>query len=280
MPIALRRLIKLGLLLFISGVILDAMLWHIDPLGARRYFQDLHDWNKLAEPHISGKIITPGSHQLNVFSATIHEDGSRDVPDTNLNADCVIAMLGDSLTFGWGVDDDDMWVNLLAQEFQDVTFINYARQGYEANNLLALYESIENDSNSKPDGYIWFIVNNDNQLTWLYERGTAGRVWPATLTYFRFFQRLGAEREKDWDSYWNAAKILITQPNMVVFGFEEDPLAQETHDTYEEVILVPEFTERISFADPHPNAEGHQQVFDTIAPDVEAFLNETCALSE
>ena len=55
-----------------------------------------------------------------------------------------------------GIEDDETWVNLLAQHYPDVEFLNYGRPVFAAENVLRSY-------NAYPaDAYIWLIVDNDD----------------------------------------------------------------------------------------------------------------------
>lgn len=87
-------------LIFIVG--LWGLLRIFDPLGVLRYYNDL---SRLFADYVvseRGYSMYPGLHQYSNWTALIERNGNRHVPDGK-NAACEIAFVGDSVTFGFGV---------------------------------------------------------------------------------------------------------------------------------------------------------------------------------
>ena len=59
-------------------------------------------------------------------------------------------------------------------------------------------------------------------------------------------------------------------------GFENDALARSAQVQYPAVILISRYSEHISFADPHPNVTGHQQIAAAIESAVIEYVQGHC----
>ena len=133
----------------------EALLALFDPLGFG-YFRDQVALNPhlIADPR--GYTFAPGHYPLSKSSFTILPDGSRAVPHTPPQADQTLVFMGDSVTFGYGVDDEQTWVDLVARALPDVHIINAGVSGFNSSNVLrtlALYPSA--------DALVYLIINND-----------------------------------------------------------------------------------------------------------------------
>lgn len=263
----LRRLILYILFaVAITPLCLDALLWHVDPLGTRIM---VYNWIALAQvdmPHPTGYQYPPGTYDLGFYSVSIVDDGKRLVPASG-NGDCVIAFVGDSVTWGQGVNDADTFVNRLAAHFPNVTIENTARNRYSITNIAAVLEHYS------ADGYVWTLINNDTQP--FAEAQTYTRLPSATELYittlvaeYRYEQQ---RQQMAWGDYAPLLQQIIHRPDILTFGFEDDPLAQEA-----KAILIPYPSQQVSPADKHPNAEGHQQIADAMFSWVESFATRIC----
>src|SRR5262245_53206812 len=92
-------------------LLLEILLRVVDPWDIQ-YFNDLEVMGN--EHFVSdaqrGYTLGDGSYRYSHWSATI-ADGTRLIPNTSPDAACEIVILGDSVAFGYGVDDADVWVN-------------------------------------------------------------------------------------------------------------------------------------------------------------------------
>jgi lysophospholipase L1-like esterase len=70
-------------------------------------------------------------HHSSEFDLTVKVNnlGFRGPNTTLQNKGRRVAVMGDSFTFGWGVEDDETWVHLLGEAFPDVEFLNLGRGG-------------------------------------------------------------------------------------------------------------------------------------------------------
>lgn len=269
-----RRAIIIVLInIIIILLVNDALLYWLDPLGVVDAMHENHDRHKHLINHPTGYAIEPGTHSWHFYDVTILEDFSRYVPDTNVNADCTIATIGDSVTFGFGVNDSETWVNLLAREYPTVHFINPARGDYSAANIALL------KADTRANGYIWLIIGNDAETPYIYS-GVLPSYWypPATKIYLHWLTNRNKpliNRESDNAIYWQSVGQIITD-NIIVFGFNNDPLAIETSEVYN-VHLIDAWTTNVSFVDGHPNVQGHQQIAESLNPSVTRFIAQQCA---
>lgn len=273
-----RRLFYLVGAFCVSILFLEILLQVFDPWGAVRYFTSggpsLDSYILLGER----PVLPAGEYRFSNWSAQINPDHSRFVPD-NGNGACTIAFVGDSVTFGLGVDDADTWVNLLAGNHPDWNTLNLGVAGY---NSAAVRLSI---AASPADAYVYLISNNDAEAQIFHPSPEARPIYQSALAiYLRVWQihQRGYEnpaemrffgRRFDWD-----IRALSSHANLLIFGFENDELAQSAQNIDSSVILLPPYTAPISVADPHPNEAGHRQIATALEPYLRAAIPSFCPL--
>lgn len=272
-----RTIIGSLLMILLTIGMVEAMLYFLDPLGVVTY---LHSFTMLEEstlPSDTGYTFPVGEHQMLNYTFTINEDESRLVPATDKEANCTIAAIGDSLTFGMGVTDDETWVNILAEIYPDVEFLNYGRPVFAAGNVLRSY-------NAYPaDAYIWLIVYNDDFPPREYyvrqpDYPLASRLYWIYVIYPAIFGELpfnvlyeNGESITDDGSSPSADVAEIIAENTLIFGFNELPASN-----VEQAIIIPKYTEPNSPMDAHPSAVGNQQIAEGILPYMDDFIQEQC----
>ena len=131
----------------------EALLARFDPLGFV-YFRDQAYLSAQMIPDPRGYNFRPGTYPLS-FALTILPDGTRAVPDTGPAA-VTLVFIGDSVTFGYGVDDDQTWVNLIARTLPGVHVINAGVSGYNSTNVARTVAQFPD-----ADALVYLIVNND-----------------------------------------------------------------------------------------------------------------------
>src|SRR5688572_6915252 len=97
----------------LSIFLLETLLRFVDPWGAVTYFTAGGPTLDLYIPYGERDVLPAGVYSFPIWTAHINPDHTRLVPD-NAAGNCRIAFVGDSVTFGLGVDDAETWVNLLA----------------------------------------------------------------------------------------------------------------------------------------------------------------------
>lgn len=264
-----RLLIVILLPLAAPTLCLDLMLWHLDPLGTRAM---VYDWIALAEvdmPHVTGYQYPEGAYNLTHHTVTIVDDGKRLVPASG-NGDCVIAFVGDSVTWGAGVNDADTFVNRLARLFPDVTFWNTGRNRYSVTNVAAAINHYQ------ADGYVWTMISNDAgglALPQDYTRNpSAFELYTTTLAAeYRNQQNFSS---LTWGDYATLAQDIVNRADVLTFGFQDDPLAMEAEPWG--IHLIPYPVETVSLADKHPSAQGHERIALDMLPFVSVFITRVC----
>lgn len=115
-----------------------------------------------------GHVHTPNAqaHLMGV-DVSINSDGFRDEEyDTQRNESYRIAVLGDSLTFGWGVEKDDTYEVLLEQmlsESRPTEMINFGHGNYNTSQQVNLFK--EKGWQYNPDKVLVFYFINDAEVT-------------------------------------------------------------------------------------------------------------------
>lgn len=256
-------------------LLLDALLYWIDPLGIVASVHGNHSFHAVMRDDPTGYILQAGTHRFHDYTATILADGSRAVPATNPDASCTLATIGDSMTFGQGVHDNETWVNLIAAQYPDVHVINPARPDYSAQNIAALKQTYP------ADGYLWMLIYNDALSPYVYSGVQPAYPYPMATALYRawFVNRLRdtasrATRQVDMQAYWQAVEQ-IAGDNVLIAGFAGDELT-ETTALRHPLILLPLYTAFVSPVDNHPNAEGHRQIADSLSPYLSPFVDTMC----
>lgn len=270
-----RKLIGCLFGFILTFCLIEGLLRTFDPL---RIELVRSDWHEIAPvPGEQGiLVIDPGVYRLTENTVTIGADGFRVLPDTNLDAACTIAFIGDSVTFGWGVDDHEVFANRIAREFPNVRFINASAPGSDNLQLLWMME------HTAANGYIHLIYENDARDIAL--KNTAPRVQITAadrLLYTRWYiKRL-------YSVYSRAPEVINTADffaaldgmrdyNVLFFAQRSNPLIDRITERYPEVVVLDWTWRQLNWADSHPDPAGHEAGARLMLPYVREFVQETC----
>lgn len=251
-------------------IFLNALLAKADPLAfqVRLHFLEVVSQ---AEVTAEGYQIPAGRYMFEDLSITIQADGTRITPFTNPSADCRIVVLGDSVTFGYGVDDHETYVNRLALAFPEVAFLNTAQVGYNSPNIRAVYES------SPADGYLYLIVDNDWHERWTPDAPPAEMPPVSFYAVWLWKQARGVEPvadvpdtaaierfKRDTAPLFADNRVLIASYGKILFtaGLGVD--------------VVAPITTTIAPGDMHPDAAGHERIADRLESQVRELVNRVC----
>jgi hypothetical protein len=225
--------------------------------------------------------LSPGTYDFGDWAVTMDETATRHVPASG--GDCTVLFLGDSVTWGMGVNDETTFVNLLAGDL-GIAAINSAIFGYNTENVLetlAYYDAY--------DLGVYLIFPNDHHAAWQIDRplqpagthrfggfGLLNGDVPATLWYtlYLIYQPQGQERALPTDRFLADIAQIAAHDNVLIFGFK-DPLTSEASQHYE-VHTIDWYTQQLSYVDVHPTAGGHQGIADAMRPVIETALERTC----
>lgn len=258
------------LCVFIFALIaLDTMLWKIDPSGVVRYYHDFDALASLMVPSPDGIRYMPGQYAFTQYSLTITSEGFRSVPD-NQGGACRIAFVGDSVTFGMGASDQDTFVNLLAPGI-DATVINAALPAYSAGNVALLVDALP------ADGYVWLIIQNDDDKPMKYQRPSGGKLPSATVLYLGYFFPGEGAVPKDEGRFVDMSAEILARDDVMAFVFEAQKLTDVVQREFPQVNVIPYYTSSVSRFDAHPSAKGHSEIADSIRGQVATFVAQRCA---
>ncbi len=276
-----RKQIVRGLLvtlvsLVVLELLLEAFLWFVDPLGIATYVADLSNLVTIA--NAEGYTLAPGVQPMRYWSFTIDADGNRVMPPSS--GDCVIRFVGDSVTFGQSVDDDQPFPYLIARATPNVQFVNAAKIAYNIGNIRY---SVEHHA---ADGYIYTLSDNDQGLSWSRPESEYGqpRELPPHFSAFRYylaaFQERGAPPVNDWDGFWRDLAALNARDDVLIFVVSS-PLADQVAERYPELHVIPVWSpqQQVSWIDGHPNAAGHEYLKTQMDQGVRDFVDALCATS-
>lgn len=261
---------RLGMILLSSLLIallgVEGALRLFDPWGLTRMIDDLNRLNTLLRPLPSGGYgLQPGTHHMAGWTLTVLPDGTRWIPD-NHEASCTVAIVGDSVAMGWGVDDAQTWVNQIARQVPAVHLIDAGIVGY---NIQDVYETLP-----PADAYLYLLIDNDDQprLSFFGARTTYSLALQAYLDFITW------AHEPPGNAVFFATYLdrLEAIPHLHIIAFSGERLAQNLPQTN----MIPPYTSRISRADPHPNTTGNQEIAAAILPIVQTMLARDCPLEK
>jgi hypothetical protein len=221
------------------------------------------------------------------------------VPATNNNATCTIAILGDSVAFAYGVNDDQSWLNVVAREFPNVRFINLAVPRYNSSNVVGTWNATPD-----ADAYLYLIISNDldpalDVETERFVGGGTGQLWLLRYTNFAVKRGGGTDQVEAQvspdaaaapplpDDYpglgrlWYEIEELHTDERVYFVAFEKEPLTSTllARDLPLTTWSYPS-QRRISLADYHLNPTGNAELAAQALPLFRQIIQERCAGDE
>lgn len=246
---------------------LEVALQLVDPFQVKPYFADLALlFSETIADDARGYVLPEGVYQFSNWTATINADHSRLIPD-NHASDCAIALVGDSVTFGYGVSDGDTWANVVAQRFPNVEFINTGLVGY---NAAQAYATIQQ---TPARGFLFTLIWNDADAVVDWHRSPVPVYLPLLYAYGWVMSSQYRNVAHDYALFDSAIAGMQQMPNVAIVGFEGDELAERAG-----VDVVAMYTHTNSPMDGHPNAEGSVQVADAMQPTIQALIEDTCPI--
>lgn len=264
----MKRLRNALISILMTFACLEVSLKLIDPIGIARYYQDSGVLLSRIVPNEDGYDFTSGVMDMYVYDATIQLSGERYTPSA-IGTGCRVATVGDSLTFGMGVYDDETFTELLAQEYAG-NWVNRGKPGYNSGNILADVNSFDADM------IVYLATNNDPDSDWFYSRPNVAGYQSALQAYtwqytFRNRMTMGTTYTPQFE--YNIASISSNE-NLLMFVMSDNP--QLTVYRAYGAIVIPPYRGVVSIADTHPNKQGHRELFNYLLPYVMRGIDEYC----
>jgi hypothetical protein len=231
-------------------------LFYIDDIKAIDYERTDDRW-----------LPVEGTYELTNFNITFLKDHSRYVPDTHMLGSCIIVAIGDSVTCGWGIENNETWLNLLANEFPSVRFINAGVVGYSTSQILQRQADYP-----EADGFLYLVTLNDlaeREVRFAVDDNDPyiqayAKVW-ATITYPlpRMYE---TERFVSDVQQFEGDTLIMVHDNTVwqEIGYMDN------------VVWLDWTSDHISVVDAHPTAQGHEQLAGIMYEKVGDFIMERC----
>jgi hypothetical protein len=268
---ARRRFIAVLIGILLALLTGEALLAWFDPLGFV-YFRDQAYLSSQIVPDVRGYGFRPGSYPLS-FALTILPDGTRAVPDTDESAGATLVFVGDSVTFGYGVDDDQTWVNRVARELPGVHIVNAGVSGYNSTNVLRTVAQYPD-----ADALVYLIVNNDAEPEnrpdldpdFGHPRPPESSSWLALylLNLPEYLAPISAEAEiarGDLPRYFDDLRQIVSDERVLALAFD-DAFGRMTVEHGFSVTLIARGTDRVSPADGHPGVRSNQAIAAQVLP--------------
>lgn len=262
-------LILIWMIVLLLG--LEGLLRAFDPLGLH-YFTDLEI---LGRGSVSDDarlyVLAPGRYALRGWQVNELPNGVRLTPDTVPSA-CTLLILGDSVAFGQGVNDDQTFANRLAQAVQ-VQVVNAAFEGYNSQQVLGALRHFP-----QANVVLYLVSNNDKDDAWRFDRPAPVSAMPALSLYVSALspwgKRVQAGETGSQARFDSDLRQIASDRRVIIFAFPE-PIGYEVHDHYG-AHLIPWYTQHNSWIDGHPNAVGHAEIAAALLPIVHEAVQEHC----
>lgn len=257
----------------ISVLAIEGLLRLFDPWGAIKYYDDLTRQIATYVPAAQGYTMPPGVYQFAGWSATISTDATRLLPDAHGGA-CNLVFVGDSVAFGFGVNDADTFVNRLAAQM-NAHVSNRAMTGYNSDNVrrsVALFPA---------DGYIYIVIDNDAVATIDYPNGQPAHLnstlegHSALQVYLDVMNKVSTDISTDDKRFAADIGALAGRSDLLMVVFAA-PFADRVQALAPDALILPAWTHSISHTDPHPSAAGHAEIAAALLPVVKAFEAQIC----
>jgi len=177
--------------------------------------------------------------------ATINQQGIRETINVNPNPELRIVMLGDSFTFGWGIEDNETMASQLSRLIKDAEVLNLGVPGYGIFQMIELYNkkkvneltytidmvSLE-EVHEKPSEIVILTIMEDDMLRQpsevMEQKGLVGKqrirdlarailrkstfaavMKPKVKRFFGGIFGLSKEKELFWQEFWEIDKQRI-----------------------------------------------------------------------
>ena len=266
-------------------LLLEGLVRFTDPWGLT-FFNDLlrmgNDYFDI-DP-VRGYSVPDGTYKFSYWEMTI-ENGARVTPATNADADCTFVMLGDSVTLAHGVDDDETWINHLAQMYPDIHFVNTGMTTYNS-------VAVRGTKAAFPDGdaYVYLIIDNDVEPTLNPDPeafpGQNPTNMPFLVRYVSFIlfnnrAESNAPSTLPLDDarmvrFLEDVDAIIADGDTWLISLDGFPLAYQMQDLGYDVMLYTYPPYSISYVDLHLNPEGNRLFAEAVAPLIAEIRDERC----
>jgi lysophospholipase L1-like esterase len=217
--------IRFNVLLLFSSVVLTLLCLEVfvrvaDPLGISYYELSQYQLDKTADSDLIFRHRASWSRTYNGIEVRYNEFGQRDEPiQAKVAAEYRILVLGDSVTFGWGVPQDEIFTSrlqqiLLTRQKRPIRVINTGVGGYNSvqqsiylrkeglsfqpNTVLLVYVSNDIEVNRGPLKPMETGSLKGKSLPQIFET-ILGRSW--TYRLIVHVCRYGNFRGRDQDAY-------------------------------------------------------------------------------
>ena len=224
---------------------------------------------------VDGQVVLPAGALIGKrYTATIRDDYTRLVPASQ-PSECQIIFIGDSFTFGLFVEDDETFANLIAQELEDIEFLN---AGLSAYNGTQVRQSMERFPNA--DGFVWLLLSNDAEPS-IGSGGNPQRPDKLYIKeYYDYWQfRKEKPRERPPSDYRKLISTIqaIAERGTLFFSYNLTPDINAMLSEYTIIAVDQDPNQfRVAYTDRHPNEAGHQDLANRMIPYIQSYVTEVC----
>lgn len=254
---------------------LEFLLRTLDPIGGWARVLGIRAISSLIEDDPIGFTYKAGHIHAPDYSVTMLSDHSRLAQDSNWQADCKIAFIGDSFTFGLGVNDSEVFPNQVAI-LMGISVRNYGINGYNTAQVLTMRERI------KADGYVYLHIENDWHLPGTFKAESVQRQLQQPVFALSMYLQPRTIRDSnltpDNADYVQSLDALANDDKVLIFAFNEE-IGTQAHERHESIVLLDDGLykdNQTSYMDAHPNRVGHRLIAETMQPYIEDFVNRVC----
>lgn len=276
MKFRLKPFLAALVMVLVTVAALELLVAAVDPWGLH-YFDDLKQMYAAFEADAQrGYRLPDGVYHFRDWRATM-ADGTRLVPDTDEAAPCELALLGDSVAFGYGVNDADTWANLAAADLPGVRLVNTGMVGYNSANVLGTWQHFP-----EADAYVYLMNANDRDETLTVDElhAQAERrpmLWLSRYMSFALRGAGAAPLTADAAHLYRDLDRMTQDERLQLVIVQDNPLAADLRDRGYVFRVIPGFTHPISRVDSHPSAAGNRDLAQHMLPILRDTARRFCA---
>jgi hypothetical protein len=272
-----KRLLKIALhgtlITVLSLIVVEVTLSILDPWGSK-FFDDLVALKNVSQVDSKrGYILPAGHYQFSHWSVTELENGTRNVP-ANAGGKCQVVFVGDSMTWGYGVNDNETWVNLLAAALPEINAVNAGLYGYSSANIRDTMIDFPS-----ADILVYLIIQDDHKEKATLIRESRRSAIEKYVDFIMLVRRQVVDTEEgkgtDKSHFISDIEKMQQDRRVLLLGLDEPPGRYLTDGL--NVKLIPKSNHRISVMDIHPDPIGHREMADAILPILREAVSRQCS---
>lgn len=173
-------------------------------LNASSYYMEDDELGWVPRPNMRGEHNQPGSFQ-SAFSTNSMGLRDDELSSESRSRPTRIVALGDSFTWGFGVNDDEIYTSVIEESSPNIEVVNLGVTAYGLRQETDYFERIGRSMN--PDITLLALVMNDIADTWRRLPGETAQEWKSRIGFRTLSVEEQAADQSRSNSGWSLGQI-------------------------------------------------------------------------